>query len=240
MSSYNLCLDYLHSPNITSSRPSNTSSQGARFDFLYGPEDWGFLPYWAHVVPIFIAQFHTLLCIIFLCNGLPFVLGFCQETWSGICGNRGDVTFFFGGVDAHPERGKLGPVFTENPQKWIRSTWLEMTCFTWFFSFFLEWMVRSNKYILYPNVLTLTLVIYLSLSPFRSIFSCFHPRVFRRFPPGNEKTYPTKREVGKIIVPHSSAGWYGICDRSLLRGLLPTQLLCGDYIFLSHFQDASF
>ena len=56
----------------------------ARFDFLYGPEDWGFLPYWAHVVPIFIAQFHTLLCIIFLCNGLPYVLGFCQGSYDGV------------------------------------------------------------------------------------------------------------------------------------------------------------
>ena len=115
-----------------SSRPSNTSSQGARFDFLYGPEDWGFLPYWAHVVPIFIAQFHTLLCIIFLCNGLPYVLGFCQETWSG---NVRLWWRFFWGVDAHRERGRwarCSPKILKTDQ-----TWLEMTCFTWFFSFFL-------------------------------------------------------------------------------------------------------
>ena len=126
---------HLHSPNITSSRPSNTSSQGARFDFLYGPEDWGFLPYWAHVVPIFIAQFHTLLCIIFLCNGLPYVLGFCQETWSGICGDV--VTWlFFWGVDAHPERGKLGPMFKENPQNGEDLAWDDLLHLV-FFSFFL-------------------------------------------------------------------------------------------------------
>ena len=96
--SYNLCLEYLHWPNHLTPRNSSNSnthihwhlSQGARFDFLYGPEDWGLLPYWAHVVPILIAQFHTLLCIIFLCNGLPYVLGFCQETWSGNVG-CGDV-----------------------------------------------------------------------------------------------------------------------------------------------------
>eukprot|EP00435_Cladocopium_sp_Y103_P015985 s2734_g3.t4 len=56
----------------------------ARFDFLYGKEDWGILPFWAHVVPVFIAQFHTLLCIIFLCNGLHYVLGFCQGSYDGI------------------------------------------------------------------------------------------------------------------------------------------------------------
>lgn len=56
----------------------------ARFDFLYGKEDWEILPFWAHVVPVFIAQFHTLLCIIFLCNGLHYVLGFCQGSYDGI------------------------------------------------------------------------------------------------------------------------------------------------------------
>ena len=109
---------YTPPENSMSAQQHSNSSQGARFDFLYGPEDWGFLPYWAHVVPIFIAQFHTLLCIIFLCNGLPYVLGFCQETWSGICGNRGDVTFFGGGCSSW--EGQIRPDVHRKSSKWIR------------------------------------------------------------------------------------------------------------------------
>lgn len=56
----------------------------ARFEFLYGPALWSRMPFWAHLVPTFFAQFHTLLYIICLSNGLSFVLGLCHDNYQGV------------------------------------------------------------------------------------------------------------------------------------------------------------
>ena len=45
------------------------------FQYSYSRAPFGTLPLWAHAAPIVIAQFHTLLCVIILMNGLPYVLG---------------------------------------------------------------------------------------------------------------------------------------------------------------------
>ncbi|CAE7351850.1 unnamed protein product [Symbiodinium sp. CCMP2592] len=58
----------------------------AAFDFAYGDvENFGKLPFWAHFAAIAIAQFHTVLFMIILSNGLNYVLGFCPESgYSGV------------------------------------------------------------------------------------------------------------------------------------------------------------
>ena len=58
----------------------------AAFDFAYGDVDsFGQLPFWAHFAAIAVAQFHTVLFLIILSNGLNYVLGFCPESgYNGI------------------------------------------------------------------------------------------------------------------------------------------------------------
>ena len=56
------------------------------FDFAYKEvHRFQELPFWAHFAACAIAQFHTLLFIIILSNGLNYVLGFCPESgYSGV------------------------------------------------------------------------------------------------------------------------------------------------------------
>ncbi|CAE7880556.1 hypothetical protein AK812_SmicGene21948 [Symbiodinium microadriaticum] len=58
----------------------------AAFDFAYGDVDsFGQLPFWAHFAAIAVAQFHTVLFLVILSNGLNYVLGFCPESgYNGI------------------------------------------------------------------------------------------------------------------------------------------------------------
>eukprot|EP00435_Cladocopium_sp_Y103_P044591 s882_g12.t1 len=57
-----------------------------RFRFSYGESDLGVLPFWANFSAVIIAQFHTLLFMILLGNGLNFVLGFCHGELNGFHG----------------------------------------------------------------------------------------------------------------------------------------------------------
>lgn len=57
-----------------------------RFAFSYGEPDLGILPFWANFSAVIIAQFHTLLFMILLGNGLNFVLGFCHGELEGFDG----------------------------------------------------------------------------------------------------------------------------------------------------------
>ena len=43
-----------------------------------GGEDFGKLPFWAHLLPAALAQFHTILALIAFSNGLPDILG-CES-----------------------------------------------------------------------------------------------------------------------------------------------------------------
>lgn len=58
----------------------------AAFDFAYGDVDsFGQLLFWAHFAAIAVAQFHTVLFLVILSNGLNYVLGFCPESgYNGI------------------------------------------------------------------------------------------------------------------------------------------------------------
>ena len=47
-------------------------------NFFYGGEDFGKLPFWAHLLPAALAQFHTILALIAFSNGLPEILG-CES-----------------------------------------------------------------------------------------------------------------------------------------------------------------
>lgn len=48
-------------------------------DFIYGPEDFGRLPFWAHLLPCALAQFHTILAMIIFSNGPLYILGLCND-----------------------------------------------------------------------------------------------------------------------------------------------------------------
>jgi len=54
-----------------------------QFAFSYGEADWDVLPFWAHVASVCIAQFHSLLFMILLGNGLNYVLGYCHGESQG-------------------------------------------------------------------------------------------------------------------------------------------------------------
>jgi len=62
------------------------------YDFQYGPEEFGRLPLWAHLMPTFLAQLHTILAMAIFSNGLIYILGLCGET---ILLDRGEVGVFF-------------------------------------------------------------------------------------------------------------------------------------------------
>ena len=46
---------------------------------LLGPEDFGKLPFWAHLLPTALAQFHTILAMIVFSNGPLHILGLCND-----------------------------------------------------------------------------------------------------------------------------------------------------------------
>ena len=48
-------------------------------DFQYGPEEFQWLPVWAHLMPVFLAQFHTILAMVIFSNGLVYIMGLCGE-----------------------------------------------------------------------------------------------------------------------------------------------------------------
>ncbi|CAE6935495.1 unnamed protein product [Symbiodinium natans] len=48
-------------------------------DFNYGPVDFGSLPFWAHLLPAVLSQFHTILALIVFSDGLVYALGFCRH-----------------------------------------------------------------------------------------------------------------------------------------------------------------
>lgn len=52
-------------------------------DFIYGPEDFGKLPFWAHLLPTALAQFHTILAMIVFSNGPLYILGLCNDLTGG-------------------------------------------------------------------------------------------------------------------------------------------------------------
>lgn len=49
-------------------------------DFKYAPGEFGVLPLWAHLLPVFYAQSHTVLAMTVLSNGLSYILGFCTRS----------------------------------------------------------------------------------------------------------------------------------------------------------------
>eukprot|EP00435_Cladocopium_sp_Y103_P009292 s2211_g2.t1 len=55
----------------------------AGFAFAYGEKNFETLPFWAHFAVVMVAQFHTVLFMILLGNGLNYILGFCHETYDG-------------------------------------------------------------------------------------------------------------------------------------------------------------
>eukprot|EP00438_Fugacium_kawagutii_P012660 Skav215615 [mRNA] locus=scaffold666:598931:609326:- [translate_table: standard] len=50
----------------------------AAHDFKYGPHEFGALPWWAHFVPVALAQFLTIFAMTVTSKGLVFLLGFCE------------------------------------------------------------------------------------------------------------------------------------------------------------------
>lgn len=52
-------------------------------DFKFGPKDFGRLPFWAHLMPAALAQFHTIFSLIVVSNGLVFLLGLCDFKETG-------------------------------------------------------------------------------------------------------------------------------------------------------------
>jgi len=52
-------------------------------DFKFGPKDFGRLPFWAHLMPATLAQFHTIFSLIVVSNGLVFLLGLCDFKETG-------------------------------------------------------------------------------------------------------------------------------------------------------------
>ena len=52
-------------------------------DFKFGPKDFGRLPFWAHLMPAALAQFHTIFSLIVMSNGLVFLLGLCDFKETG-------------------------------------------------------------------------------------------------------------------------------------------------------------
>lgn len=55
----------------------------ASFAFAYGEKNFETLPFWAHFAAVMTTQFHTVLFMILLGNGLNYVLGFCHDTYDG-------------------------------------------------------------------------------------------------------------------------------------------------------------
>jgi len=53
------------------------------FAFSYSEEDFETLPFWAHFAVVMVSQFHTVLFMILLGNGLNYTLGFCHEDYRG-------------------------------------------------------------------------------------------------------------------------------------------------------------
>ena len=49
------------------------------YDFKYAPASFGVLPFWAHLLPAAFAQFHTIVAMIVLSNGMTYILGFCRQ-----------------------------------------------------------------------------------------------------------------------------------------------------------------
>ena len=76
------------------SRKVNTVRRRVRVahDFQYGPEEFGRLPFWAHLMPLILAQFHTILALVIFSNGLVYIMGLCGET---ILLDRSEVGVFF-------------------------------------------------------------------------------------------------------------------------------------------------
>ena len=50
--------------------------------FRYGPEAFGRLPFWAHLLPCALAQFHTIVAMIVFLEGLQETLGLCHGSAS--------------------------------------------------------------------------------------------------------------------------------------------------------------
>ena len=50
-----------------------------RHDFKYGPVDFGCLPFWAHLLPAALSQFHTVLAVTVFSGGLVYALGLCPH-----------------------------------------------------------------------------------------------------------------------------------------------------------------
>lgn len=52
-------------------------------DFKFGPKEFGRLPFWAHLMPAALAQFHTFFSLTVVSNGLVFLLGLCDFKETG-------------------------------------------------------------------------------------------------------------------------------------------------------------
>lgn len=79
-------------PNSTPAWSSSDSTKELRdqcwklrasFAFAYGEQNFETLPFWAHFAAVMATQFHTVLFMILLGNGLNYVLGFCHDTYDG-------------------------------------------------------------------------------------------------------------------------------------------------------------
>jgi len=62
-------------------------------DFQYGPEEFQWLPLWAHLMPVFLAQFHTILAMVIFSNGLVYIMGLCGEAIPHL--DRSEAGVFF-------------------------------------------------------------------------------------------------------------------------------------------------
>eukprot|EP00435_Cladocopium_sp_Y103_P015408 s1896_g3.t1 len=51
----------------------------AAHDFKYGPSSFRQLPLWAHFMPVALAQFHTILAMTIVSNGLVYMLTLCEN-----------------------------------------------------------------------------------------------------------------------------------------------------------------
>ena len=63
--------------------PKHSQIFHSSFTLLRGPEDFGKLPFWAHLLPTALAQFHTILAMIVFSNGPLYILGLCNDLTGG-------------------------------------------------------------------------------------------------------------------------------------------------------------
>lgn len=55
----------------------------AAHDFKYGPSSFSRLPLWAHFMPVAMAQFHTILAMTIVSNGVVYMLKICENHGQG-------------------------------------------------------------------------------------------------------------------------------------------------------------